>query len=262
MPDKKLPSLLYLWDKRTLYVGPLFEPLKLSQGAATLVIGLDKEISFREDLESESVSCRSLLLPAGQNVHIDTGDAVVANCNLDPLGLDFAALKLHMQLKQGDIAYQLNNESDFINTFLWLYQSQMAAPEAYACLDQLIVAPNGVQLPAADQRVMQVINKIKQTIDDNLSVEDLASEVCLSVPRLVQLFKQQTGVPIRRYRLWHRLYVTAVLMGRGESLTAAALSAGFTDSSHFSHTFRSMLGMTPTLLLTQPNRLQIFSPAT
>jgi len=104
------------------------------------------------------------------------------------------------------------------------------------------------------------VEHIKQTVDDNLSVEDLASLVNLSVPRLVQLFKQQTGVPMRRFRLWHRLYVTAVKMGKGESLTQAAISAGFTDSSHFSHTFRDMLGMSPTAVFAQPNELKIMVP--
>lgn len=262
MTSKIPPSLLYLWDKRTLYIGPLFEPLTLSQGAATLVVALDKEICFTADKQTTGIKCRSILLPAGQSVNIDTGDAIIANCNLDALGLDFAALTMHMQLKQEKISYQLGNESDFINTFLWFYQSTMSPDESYLNLDRLLVAPKGVQLPGPDQRVVQIIERIKQTIDDNLSVEDLANEVNLSVPRLVQVFKQQTGVPIRRYRLWHRLYVMAVLMGRGENLTNAALTAGFTDSSHFNHTFRSMLGMTPTMLLTQPNRLQIFSPLT
>ncbi|OUS41594.1 hypothetical protein A9R00_00140, partial [Oleispira antarctica] len=89
MADQKRPSLLYLWDKRTLYIGPLFEPLNLSQGAATLVVSLDKPISFHIEGEAESIECTSLLLPAGLSVIIDTGDAIVANCNLDPLGADF-----------------------------------------------------------------------------------------------------------------------------------------------------------------------------
>lgn len=57
-----------------------------------------------------------------------------------------------------------------------------------------------------DKRISKAIELIKEKVDDNVSVEDLASAVNLSVPRLVQLFKLQTGVPIRRYRQWHRFY--------------------------------------------------------
>jgi len=253
------PSLLYLWDKRTLYIGPLFEPLNLSQGSATLVLALDKPISFIVESQSEPVECRSLLIPAGLSITIDTQDAVVANCNLDALGADFASLFGRMQCKQGKVAYQMSCEYDFIARFWGMYACQMDSFAAYGLLDQMLLAESGSEYNV-DQRVVDVIDMIKKTIDDNLSVEDLADVVNLSVPRLVQLFKQQTGVPIRRYRLWHRLYVTSVKMGQGYSLTDAAIAAGFTDSSHCSHTFRSMLGMKPSLILSQPNKIRIITP--
>ena len=140
-----------------------------------------------------------------------------------------------------------------------MYVFQMDSETVYGHLDQMLLAESGSEY-AVDQRVVDVIKLIKQTVDDNLSVEALAKEVNLSVSRLVQLFKQQTGVPIRRYRLWHRLYVTAVKIGRGESLTDAAIAAGFTDYSHCSHTFRSMIGMKPSLILSQPNKVRIMVP--
>ncbi|HLD65845.1 MAG TPA: hypothetical protein VJA19_07365 [Pseudomonas sp.] len=36
-------ALLYLWDRRTLFIGRLAESLALSQAAAALVIGLDQD---------------------------------------------------------------------------------------------------------------------------------------------------------------------------------------------------------------------------
>ncbi len=255
------PSLLYLWDKRTLYIGPLFEPMDLSQGAATLAFSLDNPVSFLTEGQSEPIKCRSLLLPAGLSVTIDTKNSIVVNCNLDALGADFAALSGQMQCKQGKVAYQLNDECDFISRFWEIYKSQPDSDTACKLLDKmLLVGAEDEDEYNVDQRVVDVIHLIKQTIDNNLSVEDLARAVNLSVPRLVQLFKQQTGVPIRRYRLWHRLYVTSVKMGQGKNLTDAAIAAGFTDSSHCSHTFRSMLGMKPSLILSQPNKIHIFAP--
>jgi AraC-like DNA-binding protein len=100
--------------------------------------------------------------------------------------------------------------------------------------------------------VAKVVKKIKQTANDNL-----ASLVNLSVPRLVQIFKNQTGVPMRRYRMWHRLYIMAVKMASGGNLTEAAINARFTDSAHFSHTFKAMFGTAPTTILLQPNGLKI-----
>ena len=259
MSDEKLPSLLYLWDKRTLYIGPLFEPLNLSQGAATLLVSLDKPISFKMKDDEESTECYSLLLPAGLTVSIDTGDAIIANCNLDPLGADFSGVTSLMQDKKGKISYNLSQYGDFKHGYTAMLEQQLESEPAYELLEDLLEKRFSQFYPnhAIDSRVAKVVDKIKLNFDDNQSVDDLASFVNLSVPRLVQIFKKQTGVPMRRYRLWHRLYVTAVRMGNGSSLTEAALIAGFTDSAHFSHTFKSMLGMSASTMLLQPNSIKI-----
>lgn len=258
------PSLLYLWDKRTLYLGPLFESMELSQAAATLAVSLNKPCTFVMAGMSEPITCRSLLLPAGLSITVDTGTTIMANCHLDVLGVDFATLSAQMRHQQGGVAWQLCDEDKFIAAFTDMYQHPRSSAEAYDFLDRLLAASLVHPAPpvAIDQRVVDVIEMIKQTVDDNLSVEDLAAAVNLSVVRLMEVFKKQTGVPIRRYRLWHRLYVTSVRMGWGESLTTAAMAAGFTDSAHCSHTFRSMLGIKPSLILSQPNKIRIISPDT
>jgi len=255
MTGETSPSLLYLWDKRTIYLGPLFEPVQLSVGAATLVISLGEPISFITKEMNQEVFCHSLLLPAGLSANVDTKDAAVANVSLDALGGDFYALSKRMQHSQGKAAYGIDDEEKYIREFKKLQSQNMNSQQAYDLTDTLLNCDEDNY--NIDVRVVKVVEYIKKTVDDNLSVEDLASRVNLSVPRLIQLFKQQTGVPMRRYRLWHRLYVTAVKMGQGESLTHAALSAGFTDSSHFSHTFRGMIGMTPSAIFAQPNQLKI-----
>ena len=262
MPDAKKTSRLYLWDKRTLYIGPLFESIKLSQGAATLMVSLGKPIVFSIEGEVEKIECTSLLLPAGLSVTIDTGDAIVANCNLDPLGADFSGMSALMQNKHGGVCYNLKQHAEFKQVYQTMQDEKLGSENAYALLDDLLENRFSEHYPihAIDNRVAKVVEKIKQTADDNLSVDDLARLVNLSVPRLVQIFKKQTGVPMRRYRLWHRLFVTAVKMASGGNLTEAAINAGFTDSAHFSHTFKAMFGMAPTTILLQPNGLEIIIP--
>lgn len=259
MAAKPFPSILYLWDKRTLYIGPLFESLKLSQGAATLVVSLDKPISFSIEGKAEAIECTSLLLPAGLSVTIHTGDAIVANCNLDALGADFSGVSALMQESHGKVCYNLKHYAVFQQVYQTLQEQQLDSNSAYDLVDDLLEKRFRQFYPkhAIDNRVAKVVEKIKQTANDNLSVDDLASLVNLSVPRLVQIFKKQTGVPMRRYRLWHRLFITAVEMASGGNLTEAAINAGFTDSSHFSHTFKAMFGIAPTTILLQPNGLKI-----
>ena len=44
-------------------------------------------------------------MPAGLSVNIDTGDAIIASCNLDPLGADFSGLSALMQNKQSVLVF-------------------------------------------------------------------------------------------------------------------------------------------------------------
>jgi AraC-like DNA-binding protein len=54
-----------------------------------------------------------------------------------------------------------------------------------------------------------------------------------------------TGVPLRRYKLWIGMGAAMRAIARDDSLTTAALEAGFSSSAHFSAAFREMFGLEP-----------------
>ena len=250
---------LYLWKKRTLYIGKFKEPLNLSQGAATLSVSLGGPCSFITKSMSEPTICRSFITPAGLPVRVDAKDSLIANCNLDALGRDFFYLQTQAQKSCGKVPYELAHEADLIRGFTQFFNTQMNSQEAFDYLESTLInkhAPQTTQ-PFVDARIEKVITLIQETVNDTITGETLAEAVNLSSPRLAQLFKKQTGIPIRRYRLWHRLYLTAQNVGLGKNLTEAAIEAGFTDSPHFAHTFRAMLGMTPSCILSQVNKTRI-----
>jgi len=250
---------LFLWKKRTLYIGKFKEPLKLSQGAATLNVSLGEPYSFITEDMSEPIYTKSLIIPAGLPVTIDTKDSLIANCHLDALGRDFYYLYAQTQKNRSKLGYNLKHEKDLISGFTHLFKTQINSQDAFDYLETTLKNKNSSPLPRfpVDPRIEQIIDFIQATVNDSITGEALAESVNLSIPRLAQLFKKQTGIPIRRYRLWHRLYLTAQNVGRGKNLTDAAMDAGFTDSPHFAHTFRSMLGMTPSYILSQVNKTRI-----
>jgi AraC-like DNA-binding protein len=108
-----------------------------------------------------------------------------------------------------------------------------------------------------DPRVAKVLELIGKESAQKIRVEHLASAVALSPSRLAHLFAEQVGVPIRRYRLWRAIREAIRLCLGGASLTEAAHATGFSDSAHFSNSFRDLFGMTPSLLLSQRAPLEI-----
>ena len=56
-----------------------------------------------------------------------------------------------------------------------------------------------------DERVTRVLAAIREADDLRMSIEDAAAMVFLSPSRFAHLFKQQVGLPFRRYMLWRKL---------------------------------------------------------
>jgi AraC-like DNA-binding protein len=96
-----------------------------------------------------------------------------------------------------------------------------------------------------DPRVEAVLTRLRGSDRRQIPVADLAHEVHLSPSRLATLFREQVGLPIRRYVLWLRLISAIELLGSGMDATGAAHGAGFADSPHLTRTFRSMFGAGP-----------------
>lgn len=71
-----------------------------------------------------------------------------------------------------------------------------------------------------------------------------AIQICLA-----HLFREEVGLPFRRYVLWRKLSRAMLLIGRGSSLTEAAYASGFADSAHLTRTFRQMFGIPPTVMM-------------
>ena len=258
MNSTDLPALLYLWERRTFYLGPLLEPMKLDQSAATLVVSLGCALDFI--CAGQSFSSRSALLPPGISLTLLPHEQTVAVCYLDPFGEDFCWLSAQFQQQRGAIFSDVCEEGELIAQLTDLHRTT-AAPDQVAAYLQRLISPSDepTQPRVIDPRIISTVALIKADVSSNLTAEYLAQQVGLSVPRLTQLFRETVGIPMRRYRQWHRLYVSTTRVAQGMSLTAASLEAGFADSAHFCNTFRSIIGMKPSKLLSQPERVRLFA---
>jgi len=100
-----------------------------------------------------------------------------------------------------------------------------------------------------DDRVTRVLAAIRGSDELRLSIEDAAAIVFLSPSRFAHLFKQQVGLPFRRYMLWRKLTRAMLVIGRQSTISTAAHEADFADAAHLTRTFYQMLGIKPSVLM-------------
>jgi AraC-like DNA-binding protein len=120
-----------------------------------------------------------------------------------------------------------------------------------------LVARPGVVRPGRDARIAQALTILKRDVLSPPAAADLAHSVGLSEGRLIHLFTQEMGLPIRRYVLWLRLRAVVFALAEGASMTEAAHAAGFADSAHMSRTFREMFGLPPSLFLKTSSTIKL-----
>lgn len=252
---------LYLGRKRTLYLGPMLPRLKLSLAASRLLVSPEAPLRVRVPGQPEVLEGHTLVLPVGMKVLLECGPQPVADCHLDVTGLDLACLSTMATRQMNGMAAELENEATWIEQCRQWIQQPPSGETVQSTLEQLILPEPVVSRVDfhLDPRIATTIELIQRRAADNPPLSELAAAVGLSNSRLVNLFKSQVGVPVRRYRLWHRLFLACTLLARDMSITEAALEAGFTDAAHLNHVFRDILSISPTQLFGKHRIIQVYA---
>jgi AraC-like DNA-binding protein len=100
--------------------------------------------------------------------------------------------------------------------------------------------------PSAPPRVIADIKKrLGSSLDENLTLAQLAAAVGCNHYYLLRSFKKQVGITPHAYRLNLRIERAKELLRDGLSPAAVALETGFVDQSHFHRTFRQFVAATP-----------------
>ena len=100
-----------------------------------------------------------------------------------------------------------------------------------------------------DERLTRVLAAIRESEELRMSIEDAAALAFLSPTRFSHLFKQQVGLPFRRYMLWRKLTRAMLMIGRERTIATAAHAADFADAAHLTRTFYMMFGRPPSVLM-------------
>jgi AraC-like DNA-binding protein len=238
---------LHLWGARTLYLGPALNLSPHRNAVAVLCAGVtgDFEVANNRSMRhSDYVTCRTALIPANTWHHLRAGDQTMAFLYVDAQSDDYATLRAAMSRVEDRIGVGLAGEPGYLRALAHLHGGK-----PWRAIREQIAAVLGLHVPVRrDERIAEAIRHLHTTPAESSRLSDLAERANLSPSRFLHLFKETTGVPFRRYRLWARMGSAVRGAVSGRALTQVAHDAGFSSSSHFSAAFREMFGMAPSLL--------------
>lgn len=109
-----------------------------------------------------------------------------------------------------------------------------------------------------DERITALLEILQNCDCYDHTIENFAKSVCLSSSRLSHLFREQIGVPLKSYILFHQLEKAFTALLNGANITDAAMLAGFDSPSHFAATVKKWMGMPVSVSIKDSEFLKVF----
>ena len=239
---------LFLWEGRGLYVGPTYRTTPHAHHAVQVCVALKGRLRLRTAVKAHWRKVRAAVVPPDLQHELDAGGGSTVLLYLDPEGTDARAL-----LRTGSSSIfspAAPTAERLVNAALERAASGSGPESAFALSEELIrvLVPQTARICPLDGRILRATALLREAPELRIRLADLSTALSLSPSRLSHLFREQVGLPVRRFLLWLRLREALAAVARGESLTTAAHAAGFSDSAHFTRTFRRMLGIAPSEL--------------
>jgi AraC-like DNA-binding protein len=235
-----------LWPGGTLWIGTALLPNDVhAHHAIQIAFGLDGPLRFRLEQEPDWTSYAACVIPPNLPHAFDGTGRVVAHVFVDPETPEGHALR--GRLSDGAIvALDGPGAHDGAELLRAAWAGSHECPRLVPAAREVtrMLAGTGSARITTDPRVLGAIELIRARIAGRVALSEIARDLNLSPSRLRHLFADQVGLPFRTYVLWQRLQ-RVLQRPEGETLSEAALAAGFADAAHMTRTFRRMLGMAP-----------------
>jgi AraC-like DNA-binding protein len=178
--------------------------------------------------------------------HTFEAEELIAHLFVDPEGRPGRELQRELCAAGGIVAIATERLGDLAARLRETFEAPRRTDASLIDIGHCLLAqlaPGSERDERPEVRVRRMSAWAAERLDAPISLADAAKHVGLSSGRARHLFVEATGLPFRTYLLWLRLNRAIELYSGGSSLTAAAHGGGFSDSSHFSRTFRRMFGL-------------------
>ncbi|MGK8523821.1 helix-turn-helix domain-containing protein [Nocardia asteroides] len=219
------------------YIGPDLGVDPHSPSVAMLSVGLDAPLVVHT--AQGPVRAGSSFAPARTTQRILATEGWILALFVDPTGAPATAIADEMTTAIGAFGLTHRRERELVE----LCRGPVVDPDhLYA---RAIAGPVAV----TDPRIEQVAAVIRSDPARSFRADHIAANLGLSTTHFLRLFTQQSGTTFRGYQRWNRMIHTVRGAVGGHDLTRSALDAGFATPSHFSETFRGMIGLSATRML-------------
>lgn len=233
---------LYLWNGQALYIGQS-DTEAHRHHALIISIGIDSMFKVKAGWQWKTY--RAVITAASWTHRFDGRGGTQVFVIMEP------EMELARRLKRKFLGNKFIAELDYalfdpLVNELENISSPLTCAKARKLFDEIVLALLDKDMPAHEMNphIQGALELIRELPIKKVSLKTIADGVHLSQSRLVTLFKQNVGVPFRRYLMWQRLLEAVKQVTSGAALTEAAYESGFADSAHLSRTFKQMFGMT------------------
>jgi len=138
---------------------------------------------------------------------------------------------------------------------------QTSTPESQLAIEETVLTALGTVVrivgtnhtpprrpkPPATRRIAAIFEYIDARLGYDLNLDELSTHVAMSKYHFLRTFKHASGMTPHQYILGRRLRAAATALRTTKKPVARlALDQGFGDLSTFNHSFRRVMGVTPT----------------
>jgi len=257
MNESKSRPLLFFSTGYFMYIGNAVDTVVHEHHAIQIAISFDGPIDI---IQSGSITkLKAAIIDSDQEHECRTYQSAFALINIDPESKIGCALKKTYLDKQKIAALPIVLSENFLVEIEPLLLNDNDSESIYELVHRFLLSLSHTAATAiSDDRIAMVLSLLNQPSENTVNIKELADAICISPSRLIHLFTDQVGIPIRKYVLWRKMLTTLHKLKETKNLTVAALEGGFYDSPHFNRTFKKMFGLSPSSLAQNSRIIQVY----
>lgn len=246
---------MFFWPGRFLCMTPSLKTSMHQHHAIQITLSLANPFKIRFSKEAEFKEYKSLIIDSNCP-HEFIGEGKYLFLYFDPETEAGVLLKQKYLNERtiNELVIESSRVAKIFNCCITPTEEKIAYEMTHMILPEWVS-----ESKANDKRISKIIEYLNQQLDRDIDIKSLASKVFISESRLMHLFKSEIGIPIRKYILWNRLALAVKSVLEGRNLTEASYAAGFSDSSHFTRTFKDMFGITPSDIFKNSRYIQVIT---